>query len=225
MGHLAYGLVLGRRMTLTTHLSDASKSRAGTPDGGRAAARLAGPRASWPPSRSSRWPSRRSPAACVTPWQVLAGHGASVPSRSARCCSAPVRGATVSIRLPSDARRADPTRPRRRPAPPSACPKPPSSQHETDREAECDVIGPLRGLLEGADRREAPTDQTEVERGDREPAGRAPQRLMPPRQNLGQGSGPEERERQMNRHGGDHQDGWPSLLRKQQRSGGARTLQ
>src|SRR5690242_13765150 len=75
-------------------------------------------------------------------------------------------------------------------------------EHRPDGRAEREVVGDLRRLGEGADPREAPPDDAEVERRDPEAGERRPRHWPPPRQHRGDGDRPAEREREVDGHRG-----------------------
>ena len=75
-------------------------------------------------------------------------------------------------------------------------------QGDADGEPEGDVVGPLPALGERADGRDAAADQAEVERGDRQAAERAVERLAPRWQRRGEDRRPAEGEREVHRHRG-----------------------
>jgi hypothetical protein len=87
------------------------------------------------------------------------------------------------------------------------------------------VVGPLARLRQGTDGRQPAADQPEVERGDREAAGEARERLAPARQHAFQRERPAERQRQVDRDGGRQQLERPALARQQQRAGRPRALE
>ena len=78
---------------------------------------------------------------------------------------------------------------RRIPREPTA---PAGSQHGSHGEPVCDVVEPLRNLLESADRRDPTADDAEIERGDRQTGRRAGRQLPLPGQDRTATSGVEQ---------------------------------
>ena len=68
--------------------------------------------------------------------------------------------------------------------------------------AERDVVGPLRRLVERADRGDAAADDAEVQRRDRHPGDGAAEQLVPRGEHPGEQRRPAEREREVEQDGG-----------------------
>jgi hypothetical protein len=87
------------------------------------------------------------------------------------------------------------------------------------------VIGPLASPGEGANRRDAPPDDLEVEGGDRHRAGHAPPRLGALRERRRHDGSPEQRQPEVDGDGGGEQDGRAALARQDDGAGGAAAVE
>ena len=87
------------------------------------------------------------------------------------------------------------------------------------------MVGPLAALRQGADARQPPADQLQVERGDGQAGEDARDRLPAARQRALEHDRPAQREREVDRHRGGQERQRAVLAGKQQRPGGARAVE
>jgi len=97
----------------------------------------------------------------------------------------------------------------------------PAAEHGSDGHRVREVVGDLRRERQRTDAGEAPPDDPQVQRGDRQAGGRRPRRRSPLRENRGEHERPAQRQRDVSdRRGRQQARHAPLFVSEQQRAGG-----